>query len=196
MIDRLADRIERAFTLRRSQWYRGCSTSRVWSAAALTLWQIHERNPQLPLDPEFFVASQPVFDLFADPWKTLAHADAGLRYQRNIRRITRQLRGELKREIRRAEVLIQDGRGLTRLLRTRDSRFSPLGLYITAHRAGRPDLAETLRHGVLAQHRSCPLYRPATIGLLPLELYPVRDCGCTLGSGGGCVMPREMVSLN
>jgi hypothetical protein len=196
MIDRLADRIERAFTLRRSKWYRGCSTSRVWSAAALVLWQTHERNPQLPLDPELYVASQPVADHFAEPWKTLARVDAGLRYEKNVRRIVRQLRGELKREIRRAEAILQQGRGLSRLLRVRDSRLSPLGLFITAHRAGRPDLAELLRRGVLAQHRSCPLYRPATLGLLPMEFYPVRDRARSPGCADGCVLPREMALLN
>jgi hypothetical protein len=160
------------------------------------LWQTHERNSQLPLDPELFVASQPVADLFADPWKTLAGVDAGLRYETNIRRIVRRLRGELKREIRRAEVILREGRGLSRLLRVRDPRLSPLGLFITAHRAGRPDLAGPLRRGVLAQHRSCPLYRPATVGLLPVELYPVRDRALSPGCADGCALPREMALLN
>ena len=174
-IDQLANRIERAFTLRSSAWYRGCSTTRVWSAGATILWQVSCEDPEIPLDPELFVASQPINAPYADPWTCLALAEAGQRYRLRVRRIIRQLRLELKREIRRAEELVSEGRALAAVLRARDSRLSPLGLYITAQRAGRPDLAERLRSGAVEQHKCCPLYRSASLSLLPAELYPADD---------------------
>jgi hypothetical protein len=172
-IDRLGVRIEQAFTLRRSKWYRGCSTSRVWAAAATILWQAHQEDPDIPLDPELYAAAQPLSAPFADPWLSLAHPEAGLRYRRRVHRIIRQLRAELRREIGRAEGMVQGGRGLATVVRCRDRRLSPLGLFITAHRAGRPDLAAQLRAGVIAQHQSCPLYRLASRSFLPAGLYPV-----------------------
>jgi hypothetical protein len=174
-IDCLAERIERAFGLRCSTWYRGCSTPRVWDAAALVLWEANCRDRELPLDPELFVASQPVNRSFADPWASLAHPLAGERYARRVRRIIRQLRSELKQEVVRAEELMQHGHGLGRFLKTRSARFSPLGLYITAFRAGRPDLADQLRQGVIQQHNCCPLYRSACRSLLPAKHYPIDD---------------------
>ncbi len=196
MIDRLAGRIERAFRLRGCEWHRGCSTSRVWSAAALVLWDVHTRNPEFPLDPELFVASQPIASPFSDPWKTLADAQAGVRYRCNIRRIVRNLRGELKREIRRAEALLREGRRLSCVLRMSGARLSPLGLFITAHRAGRPDLAERLRPRAVRQHRCCPLYRAATIGLLPAEVYPVGDRVILACAHENPELPRKIASLN
>ena len=77
VIDRLATRIERAFTLRSSTWYRGCSTPRVWSAGAMILLQVSMEDPEIPVDPELFVASQPIHGPFADPWNTLALEAAG-----------------------------------------------------------------------------------------------------------------------
>ena len=172
VIDRLAARIERAFTLRSSTWYRGCSTPRVWSAGAMILLQVSIEDPEIPVDPELFVASQPIHKPFADPWNTLAMNSAGQRYRLRVRRIIRQLRLELKREVRRAEGLVSRGRPLAAVVHARDSRLSPLGLYITAQRAGRPDLAERLRFGAVEQHNCCPLYRAASLPLLPAELYP------------------------
>lgn len=174
-IDHLGIRIEHAFTLRCSEWYRGCSTSRVWSAAATILWQAHQEDPDLPLDPELYVASQPLSVPFVEPWLSLAHPEAGRRYRRRVHRIVRQLQSELKREIRRAEEMVRGGQGLATVVRCRDQRLSPLGLFITAHRAGRPDLACRLRAGVIAQHQSCPLYRLASRSLLTAGLYPVND---------------------
>ena len=178
-IDQLATRIERAFTLRGSAWYRGCSTSRVWSAGAMILWQVACEDPEIPIDPELFVASQPIKASYSDPWSCLALAEAGQRYRQRVRRIIRQLRQELKREIQRAEGLLNEGRSLAALLRARDARLSPLGLYITAQRSGRPDLAEKLRSGAVEQHKCCPLYRSASLTLMPAELYPADDAGAS-----------------
>lgn len=174
-IDSLGARIEQAFTLRCSEWYRGCSTPRIWTAAAAILWQTHEEDADIPLDPELFVASQGIAAHFADPWSTLAHPDAGRRYRRRVHRIVRRLRAELRREIKRAEGMVREGRGLANLMRGRDRSLSPLGLYITAHRAGRPDLADQVSQGAVRQHQSCPLYRLASGPLLAAELYPEAD---------------------
>jgi hypothetical protein len=143
--------------------------------AATILWDAQDRNGEIPLDPELYVASQPVKGAFADPWACLAHPQAAERYVRRVRRIIRQLRSELKKEVDRAEEMMEHGHGLNRVLRGGDSRFSPLGLYITAHRAGRPDLAERLRHDVIEQHKCCPLYRSACRSLLPAKAYPIDD---------------------
>jgi hypothetical protein len=195
-LDRLAERIERAFTLRRSNWYRGCSTPRVWTAAATILWEVQCENPTIPLDPELFVASQPMTAPFADPWTNLAQPEAGQRYRQSVRRIIRQLRAELKREVRRAENLLREGRGLSTILRTRDARLSPLGLYITAHRAARPDLAERLRPSAIEQHNCCPLYRSASLAFLPAELYPVETLDSSVEVQGNYQILREIGSLN
>ena len=143
-LDRLADRIERAFTLRRSNWYRGCSTPRVWSVAATILWEAHSKDSAIPLDPELFVASQPLAAAFADPWSSLAQPEAGQRYKNNVRRIIRRLRNELKREVLRVDNLLRQGRPLRRIIAAPNARLSPLGLYIAAHPAARPDLAGLL----------------------------------------------------
>jgi hypothetical protein len=195
-IDCLAERIERAYTLRHSQWYRGCSTPRVWSAAAMLLWQVHREDCEIPLDPELFVASQPLTDTFVDPWSTLAHPEAGRRYQQRVRRIIRRLRAELRREIRRAEEQVSEGRGLTTILRAHDSRLSPLGLYITAHRVGRPDLADRLRVEAVEQHNCCPLYRSASLAFLPADLYPVANADEKLELKGNKETPCKMALLN
>ena len=194
-LDRLADRIERAFELRRSNWYRGCSTSRIWSAAATILWEVQAGDPTIPLDPELFVASQPLTASFTDPWSTLAQPQAGRRYRRNVRRIIRRLRNELKREVRLTEDLLRQGRALTKIIGSRDPRVSPLGLYIVAQRTARPDLAARLRRGAIEQHQCCPLYRSACLAFLPPELYPME--GSNLGEAEETYeLPREIVSCN
>ncbi len=172
-LDRLADRIERAFLLRRSNWYRGCSTPRVWSVAATILWETHCEDPTIPLDPELFVASQPLSATFADPWSSLALPEAGQRYRQNVLKIIRRLRNELKRELRLVENLVLQGRALRMLISSQNARLSPLGLYLAAHRASRPDLASKLRQRAMEQHDCCPLYRSACLALIPAELYPM-----------------------
>ncbi len=195
-LDHLADRIERAFTLRRSNWYRGCSTPRVWSAAATILWEAHTKDPVIPLDPELFVASQPLAAPFADPWSSLAQPEAGQRYKNNVRRIIRRLRNELKREVLRVEGLLRQGRALRRIIGAHNARLSPLGLYIAAHRAARPDLASRLERSAIEQHSCCPLYRSACLALLPAELYPIDASDCGVEAGLSHELPREIGSFN
>ncbi len=195
-LDHLADRIERAFTLRHSNWYRGCSTPRVWSMAATVLWESQSRDPAIPLDPELFVASQPLDGAFADPWSILAHPDAGQRYKHNVRRIIRRLRNELRREVQLVEDLLRQGCALRTIIQSQNARLSPLGLYIAAHRAARPDLARRLSRNAMEQHDCCPLYRSACLPLLPAELYPMEASDCGVEAESTYELPREIGSFN
>jgi hypothetical protein len=147
----------------------------VWSAAAWCLWQAHESDLRVPLDSELFVASQPITDALADPWSELAHPEAVRRYCVNVRRIIHQLRSELKREIKLARRLIFRKREIGPALLARTSRLSALGCYIAAQQTGHADLAGRFVAAAVEQHRSCPLYRAASLTLLPGELYPVDD---------------------
>jgi hypothetical protein len=179
IIDHLAERIERAYALRRAGWDRGCSTGRVWAAAAMCLWQAQVDDPSIPLDSELFVASQPIGGAFGDPWIELTPEEAGRRYRSQVRRIIRRLRAELRREVRRAERLMDGEVPASVASLTRDSRLSPLGCYIAARRTGRADLAALFAAGAAEQHRSCPLYRPASLSLLPADCYPIDDSSVT-----------------
>jgi hypothetical protein len=169
----MAERIERAYNLRRPRWCRGCSTPRIWFAAALRLWETHAGNPQdVPLDAELYVASQPISAGVADPWSELAEPQAGRRYRLRVRGIVRQLRAELKREVSRAERSIRRGRAIRAVLTLKNEQLSPLGCYLVARRAGRPDLASRFAAAAARQHASCPLYKTASLALVPAELYP------------------------
>lgn len=172
IIDHLADRIEQAYALRRVGWERGCSTGRVWAAAALCLWQAHLDDPSLPLDSELFVASQRVDGSLGDPWVELTQVEAARRYKIQVRRIVRRLRRELTREIRRAERLISRGGRLVVSTLAMDGRISPLGCYIAGERIGRFDIAGHFAAAAVEQHRACPLYRVACLSMLPPDRYP------------------------
>jgi hypothetical protein len=174
-IENLAERIERAYSLRRARWWRGCSTRRVWTAAALRLWQAHVEDPQLPLDSELFVASQPISNALSDPWSELAQPDAARRYRTQVRRMIRRLRSELVREVALAQRSIRNHPETTPALLARDRRISPLGCYIAAHRAGRADLAQRFVAAAAEQHGSCPLYQAASLPLIAADLYPTLD---------------------
>ncbi len=174
IVDRLACRIERAYELRRPDWRQGCSSPRVWSAAALQLWEAHAGDPsRLPLDPELFVASQVISAQFADPWRELASPAARKTYCRQVYQIIQELRSALKREVRRAERAIERGQDISSVLTVKNGRLSDLGCYLVARRAGRIDLADRLAAAAIQQHRFCPLYRSACLALIPCEDYPV-----------------------
>jgi hypothetical protein len=173
VLDHLADRIEQSYSLRRPRWLGCCSTSRVWHTAALRLWEAHVSDPdRIPLDPELFVASQPISVPFSDPWAELAHRKSARRYRSSVRQIIRQLRAELKREVVAAERSVREGQEIGRILTRKIRGRSSLGSYIVARRAGRDDLADRFVAAAAAQHRSCPLYRPASLALIPAEFYP------------------------
>jgi hypothetical protein len=172
-LDQLADRIEQAYALRRPRWLRECSTSRVWYTAGLRLWEAHAKDPvRIPLDPELFVAAQPISAPLSAPWTELAHPESARRYRSAVRRIVRQLRAELRRELITAERSIREGLGIESVLDRKTRRLSSLGAYILAQRAGRTDLTERFAADAAAQHRSCPLYRAVSLAFIPAECYP------------------------
>ncbi|WP_165251606.1 hypothetical protein [Paludisphaera soli] len=192
-LDRLAGRIRVAYDRRGVRWNDGRSTSRVWTAAAMTLWQCHVDDPAVPIDPELFVASQRFRPAEADPWTDLASARAAEAYRVRVRRIVRQLRSELGREIRLAERLVLQGRSLGTVLCDRNSRLSPMGRYIVARRAARPDLAERWHHDAFVQHECCPLYRHASLEYLSNEEYP---SGRKLDGSPKLVSPPTLLSTS
>jgi hypothetical protein len=196
VIDRLADRIERAYSLRRAQWWRGCSTRRLWSAAALRLWQAHAEDPQLPLDSELFVASQPISSALSDPWSELAQPEAARRYRTQVRRIIRRLRVELEREVALAEQSIRQNQEIPAAVLVKNSRLSPLGCYIAAHRSARADLAVRFAAAAAEQHRSCPLYQQASAALLPVELYPIPKASAAPGTEPKKRTSKRLAVLN
>jgi hypothetical protein len=196
MIDHLANRIERAYALRRAGWDRGCSTGRVWAAAALCLWQAHVEDPALPLDSELFVASQPITGSFGDPWVELTQAEAGRRYRIQVRRIVHRLRRELRREVRRAERFMTDGGRLIISSLSQDGRLSPLGCYIAAQRMDRADLAEHFAIAAVEQHRGCPLYRVASQSLLPPDRYPLGPAAGAPESGLAVRSFKKSIVMN
>lgn len=172
-LDRLATRIQLAYRRRGARWDGVRSTSRVWMAAATTLWQVCLDDAEIPLDPELFVASQPMSSGVADPWLDLVGEDAKAAYARRVRQIIRMLRAELKRELQFADRLLKKGRPLGDLLLESNPRLSALGRYIMARRADRSDLAKKLESDALAQHRVCPLYRFASLAFVSADQYPV-----------------------
>ncbi len=173
MIDGLASRLENAYELRRPEWRRGCSTSRIWHEAAYHLWRVHrDDSTRIPLDPEFYVATQPRSTQYSDPWAELASPAAARRYRNRVHRVIRGLRQELKVEVRTAERLLEEAPGDACRL-AKDARLSPLGCYIAAVRREQHEIAARFAKGALGQHESCPLYRPAASGMIPNDLYPV-----------------------
>jgi hypothetical protein len=195
ILDDLAGRLERAYGLRGPNWRHGCSTGRVWFAAALRLWETHYQD-RVPLDPELYVASQPIGEDFADPWTELAEPAAGRRYGCRVRRIVAQLGAELRREVRRAERRIRRGRGIEAVLSAHNSGLSPLGCFIVAQRAGRVDLADCFVAAAALQNRSCPLYQSASLALLPADLYPVESLALVRELAPQPRAERSVLSLN
>ena len=175
VIQGLADRIERAYRRTRPQWRPGCCNPGVWSAAAAALIQINRDDPAIPIDPELFVASQPGALPLDDPWLLLTPGKAARRYRRRVQQIVRRLRKELRGEVSQAEGRLHLGLPIEVAIQSWPDRLSPLGRFIVATRAGRPDLAGPWRAAAQDQHRSCPLYRQACRGLLPDGAYPAAD---------------------
>src|SRR5262249_15926587 len=87
--------------------------------------------------------------------------------------IVRRLRRELKREVHRAEQLMTDGGRLIMSVLSQDGRLSPLGCYIAAQSLGRADIAEQFAGGAVEQHHGCPLYKVASVALLPPDRCPL-----------------------
>jgi hypothetical protein len=172
-IERIADRIEKAYYLRspRMQW--SGSTSGLWNVAATRLIQSHRNDPMIPLDPELYVAAQPISEKQTSPWFDLSQELSVRRYCRYVRRIIRELREELRLEVRLAERRVQQGSSLDEVLATSRS-LSALGCYIVAHRAGREEVAAKFKASSENQHWSCPLYKQASLPWISCQLYPVK----------------------
>jgi hypothetical protein len=197
-IDALADRIERAYRLRRPEWHGMCSTHRVWTAAAAVLLNVHAEHPSVPVDPELFVAAQPADATYPDPWRELTQAGAVRRYLRRVESIVRRLRAELAGEVRLAEERIGAGESIGKVLSAGNRRLSPLGRFIVARRAGRVALASRFVDDAVIQHWACPLYRQACADLLSAGSYPVPDAATETPAAPKPVKgrPRTQVHLN
>ena len=176
-IGQLAARIERAYRRRHPLWQPVGLTPGVWVSAAARLCEAFEAHPSIPIDPELFVAAQPLTGYRRDPWAELTQRPSRDRYVRSVRGIIGQLRDELRGEVRHAEKRMLRGVTLDRIVADHEPRLSPLSRYILAHRAGRDDLAASLRAAAEAQHRACPLYLSASSNLMPAEAYPRPDQG-------------------
>lgn len=158
--------------------------------------EAHRASTWLPLDPELFVASQPASSPLADPWQNLAPSLAVRRYRRRILLIVRGLRRELRQEIHQAEARLRRGQPLKSVLRRHDPNFSPLGRFLVAHRAGRPDLAARFQEAASEQHASCPLYRLACRHMIPARAYPVMELLPGLVSTRRIGPPISSINLN
>jgi hypothetical protein len=150
----------------------------------------------VPLDAELFVASQPNFATFADPWSELTEPEAACRYRRQVRQIVSRLVRELRREIRRAERLIRRGHEIAAVLNTRDGRLSALGGFIVAQRADRADLAVQLAAATAAQCRACPLYRLASAVLFPGNCDPIESLAIETQPARAPISGKIALSLN
>ncbi len=173
LIDELAARIERAFRLRRPEWCGVGASAGVWAVAARTLLSSRVDTPDLPLDPELYVASQRGDLRFPNPWHELTRPEAIERYRTQVAAIVRRLRVELSGEVRRAEARLAAGCALSVVLNARNRGISPLGCFIVACRAGSVELAQRFISDAVAQHQACPLYRQASSSLLAARAYPV-----------------------
>ncbi len=189
------ERIRTAYLLRRP-WCSGAfPRSAVWMAAASNLISAHRRDPDLPMDPELFVASQRSRGGVADPWSELTHSRSIDRYRRRVQIIVRQLRRELLGEIRWVHRRLERGLPLDSVLKRRTESLTPLGRYVTAVRCGRDDLAVRFVEEAIRQHHGSPLYRNACRGLLAEELYPADlPVSLSLTSSEGRMEP--LFSLN
>lgn len=148
---------------------------RAWSIAARMLLAARQFDPELPIDPVLFVACVAPRSAGPSAWKCLIRRRAIRTYVLGVRAVVRGLRRELEREVKRVEARVLRGQPIEMLLTWPSSRVSPLGRYIAAHRAGRPELAKALRPQARRQHEACPLYRQASEPLLPWGGYPADD---------------------
>lgn len=172
LIESLATRIERAYLLRRPNWRPVRSNVRVWSTTAHMLFKAQMEDPSLPLDPELFVAVQPLEWPYLEPALVFPQPEAIQHYRHLVKKLIRDLATELRGEVSRAERRIKRGVALERVLSPENASLSALGCFIVACRARRPDLVQRFLPGAQMQHQACPLYRQASHGLLPGESYP------------------------
>lgn len=197
-IDRLAERIEWVYRLRRPDWRGQATSRRLWAVAAASLCQAHEADPSVPIDPELFVASQPVLSVPCDPWLEITGHEAADRYASRVRSIIRSLRHEIRQELRRVESAIEKGGDPSDVILMNARRISPMGCYLAAHRAGLPKLARRFEADAAAQHESCPLYLEACRRLIGQADYPCGQeaLGATEGPTGFRRLRAQQAHLN
>ena len=176
-IDSIAERIESAYRRRHHQWPGLALSPGVWESAASTLLQLSIDRPNIPIDPELFVAVVAESGSTPDPWSELTQRRSRNRYLKALRRIVGQLRRELTEELRVAARLISQGQSLDEVLDAPSLPISPLARFILAWRAGRLDLSARHRAAVENQHHSCPLYLLACRKFLPAKVYPLSKSG-------------------
>ena len=171
LLDHLSSRIQQAYALRRPDWRRGCSTSRVWAVAAQRLWAAHAVDPmKFPLDPELFVASQRITAPFADPWSELTQAESARRYRSTVPARCpppgRSWSGN-----RPASGSFGAAGPLKKSSKPRDG--SPLWVASSSRRGRGETISRPISGAAAAAfHRACPLCRQASLALLPPDRYP------------------------
>jgi hypothetical protein len=174
-IDHLAGRIELAYRRRNPRWTCLSPSQEVWDQAATKLLDASLGGPDVPIDPELFVAVLAPGGISPNPWAELTQRTSRTRYLKAVRLIIGRLRRELRDELRLAERRISSSNGLEEFLDDARVLISPLTRYILAFRAGRFDLVLKHREPAQGQHRSCPLYRQASRRFLPDHAYPCSE---------------------
>jgi hypothetical protein len=187
-INNLADRIERAYCRRKPRLMIVNARLEVWEQAATRLLEASVAAPYVPIDPELYVAVLATGGNPSDPWSELTPKSSRARYIKAVRQIIVRLRRELAAELRLAECRLAGGMRLDDLLADGNDRISSLTRYILAFRAGRFDHVLNHRSAAQRQHRSCPLYRPASRPFLPSSTYPCSDFASDSPSIGQEVM--------
>jgi hypothetical protein len=174
-IGQLADRIERAYRRRNPRMVIVGASLGIWELAAARLLGASVIDPNVPIDPEFYVAVLAVGGNSPDPWAELTPRSSRTRYIKAVRLIIGRLRRELRSELRLAECRLIGGMSLDDLLADGNDRISSLTRYILAFHAGRFDLVIKHRAAAQRQHASCPLYRQASRPFFPNGTYPCSD---------------------
>lgn len=173
LVNQIAARIEGAYRRSLQGSHPLCDLDDgVWVQTAQFLIVLNRENPELPLDPELYVLSQIQPEISYDLSQRLMGREAVARYRHWINRIVRNLRRELKGEIRCIRRWIKRGLALDEALNVPSHKVSPLGRYLTAYLAGRPEVAADYLLACAAQHDSCPLYRQAFLAFAPSQAYP------------------------
>ena len=165
--DQLAGRIEAAYRRRHSKWVGTGLTPGVWTAAAGRLSGITAVSPNLPIDPELYVAVQNYKPFRRDPWRELTQEESARRYRSSVRKIVKQLKAELAGELDWSNQLLNTGRSIDDVITVAKSRVSAITKLALCVRHNREDLAAIVRPDAEAQQLACPLYLFACRNLMP-----------------------------
>lgn len=175
-LDQLAVRLQRAYERRHPHWLSTGLTPGVWTAAASRLLDVGVNQPKLPIDPELFVAVQDYKTFRRDPWRELTQAGSSHVYRQSILQIVKQLKVELRKELRWARRYLEKEGSLDQMLACPRPKVSPLVKLLLCHQQNRPELAVLVRTAAEAQQKACPLYDLAC-NHLSLDQIPLRSKG-------------------